>query len=59
MSDETKDDSVDDVRAKMKEALDKKNEAAKSGEAHLDGHQHLHGAKHKGDSRMFRRKSGG
>jgi Family of unknown function (DUF5302) len=50
----------DDVRAKMREALDRKNEKARAGEAHLEGHEKAHGVHGKsGGGREFRRKTGG
>lgn len=50
----------DDIRAKMKAALDRKHEKERAGEAHLDAHPrdpHTHGKE--GGGRQFRRKSGG
>jgi len=52
--------TTDDIRAKMREALDRKHEKERSGEAHLDGHDKAHGVHGKsGGGRDFRRKSGG
>jgi len=49
-----------DVRAKMKEALDRKNQQSHAGQAHLDGHAKAGGTHGKaGGGREFRRKSGG
>lgn len=50
---------ADDIKARMREALDRKHEREKSGEAHLDAHngpQQPHGKS--GGQRQFRRKAG-
>lgn len=50
---------VEDVKAKMKEALDAKHAHEKAGQAHLDGTskaQHTHGKT--GGPQRFQRKSG-
>lgn len=51
--------SVEDVKAKMKEALDRKHAAEQAGQAHLDGHgkaEHVHDKT--GGPERFQRKSG-
>ncbi|GAA2814463.1 DUF5302 domain-containing protein [Saccharopolyspora taberi] len=49
----------DDVRRKMREALERKNSRTKAGEAHQD-HRSKIGAAHEqaGSKRSFRRKTG-
>lgn len=52
---------TDDLKAKFREALERKNRSAREreGEAHLDGTSGAHGAKGRADHRReFRRKSG-
>ncbi|CAM3625753.1 DUF5302 domain-containing protein [Smaragdicoccus niigatensis] len=59
MSEPSKRSSADDVKAKFKEALDRKRAQSKSGAAHQDGvakAQGAHGAV--AARREFRRKSG-
>jgi len=49
----------DEVKAKMKEALDRKHAAERAGQAHLDGHgkaDQTHGKS--GGQARFQRKSG-
>jgi hypothetical protein len=51
--------SQEDVKAKMKEALDRKKAADHAGQAHLDGQgkaEHTHGKS--GGPQRFQRKSG-
>lgn len=59
MSDDTGATPSDDVKAKMKEALDRKHAAEQAGQAHLDGHgksDHPHGKS--GGQQRFQRKTG-
>jgi Family of unknown function (DUF5302) len=59
MSDDTGETTPDDVKAKMKEALDRKHAAEQAGQAHLDGHarpEHPHGKS--GGPQRFQRKTG-
>lgn len=49
----------DDVRARMREALDRKHAAEHAGEAHLNGRQAARGEHgREGGPREFRRKAG-
>jgi hypothetical protein len=49
----------DDVKAKFREALERKKRDEQSRPAHLDGSSTIHGAQGKaGGKRVFRRKSG-
>lgn len=49
----------EDIRAKMREALDRKHHREREGEAHLQGHEKAHGVHGKsGGPREFRRKAG-
>ncbi|THG35515.1 hypothetical protein E6C70_05590 [Glaciibacter flavus] len=49
----------EDVKAKFREALDKKKNAQHAGQAHLDGQSSIQGAHGNADNRQeFRRKSG-
>ena len=49
----------DDVKAKFREALNKKKKAQQAGTAHLDGQSAVHEAHGNADNRQeFRRKSG-
>ena len=59
MSEPAKRGVADDVKAKFREALDRKKANNKGGEAHIDGSSKAHGA-HGAMSgkREFRRKSG-
>lgn len=50
----------DEIKAKMRAALDKKHAASQGkGEAHAEGSQKLHGVDGPVGPRQFRRKSGG
>ena len=52
-------DPQDDVRARFREALERKQAKAKSGETHADGSSKIHDAHGPASSRRtFRRKSG-
>jgi hypothetical protein len=54
------DEAIDDLRAKMREALDRKHAAEHAGQAHLDGRQAARGEHgREGGPREFRRKAGG
>ena len=51
--------SPEDIKAKMKEALDRKHASEQGGAAHLDGHskpEHTHGPS--GGPQRFQRKTG-
>ena len=48
----------DDMKAKFKAALDRKNAQHREGEAHLDGDSAVHGTHGAVTKREFRRKSG-
>lgn len=58
-SDDTANSSAtEDMKRKFREALEKKNAAARKGEAHLDGDSAVQGTHAAQTKREFRRKSG-
>ena len=61
MSDRTTDGPNDDLKAKMREALDKKNKASHPSDAESGVHEKAHGPEVTGGSapKMHRRKAGG
>ncbi len=59
-AEQASDEAIDDLRARMREALDRKHAAEQAGQAHLEGRQAARGEHaREGGAREFRRKAGG
>jgi hypothetical protein len=60
VADKQASDANDDVKAKYREALEKKNKGSQGGTSHAEGGSAAHGEHAaQGTKRQFRRKSGG